>query len=233
MSDITVTGNPIPTNDAGGITGAPFNQHDPQPSALQENEDQYYNGNTYLPGTDDLDEAVFDNLFFHEGSITYMYMDTTGHVTVGIGTMLPNVQAAQAIPFISLGYPASPAQIEAEYNRVVSIGPGFGAEHYHRGATMGIGPDVAKSLAQSHVNDDRGYLQNMYSEFDSFPFSVKVALHDIIYTVGPTRLRDNFPNFNTAVNSKNWTEAANESHRRNVGDGRNRDTRRQLLTGNE
>jgi len=76
MSDITVTANPIPTNDAGGITGAPFNQHDPQPSALQENEDQYYNGDTYLPGTDDLDEAVFDNLLFHEGSITHMYTDT-------------------------------------------------------------------------------------------------------------------------------------------------------------
>ncbi|BEM74046.1 hypothetical protein SME36J_34690 [Serratia marcescens] len=233
MSDITVTANPTPTNDAGGITGAPFNQHDPQPSALQENEDQYYNGETYLPGTDDLDEAVFDNLFFHEGSITHMYMDTTGHVTIGIGTMLPNVQAAQAVPFISAGNASTPQQIEAEYNRVAAIGPGYTAQHYQQGATMGISPNTVRSLAQSHVNDDRNYLRGMYPEFDSFPLSVKVALHDIIYTVGPTRLRNGFPSFNNAINSKNWSEAAKESNRKDVGAGRNRNTRRQLLTGNQ
>lgn len=124
MADDTITVNPKPNNDMGGISGGTFNQNDPQPSATQENEDQYYNGNTYLPGTDDIDEAVFENL-------------------------------------------------------------------------------------------------------------LKVGLHDIIYTTGPSKLRNEFPKFNEAINNKNWTEAAKESHRKDVGNGRNRDTMRQILTGNE
>ena len=35
-----------------------------------------------------------------EGSISHMYLDTVGKVTVGVGNMLPNVAAAQRLSFV-------------------------------------------------------------------------------------------------------------------------------------
>ena len=43
---------------------------------------------TYLP-----------QLKIFEGSIPFMYVDSTGNVTVGVGNMLPNAAAAQKLAF--------------------------------------------------------------------------------------------------------------------------------------
>jgi GH24 family phage-related lysozyme (muramidase) len=36
-----------------------------------------------------------------EGCVPWMYRDTVGKVTVGVGLMLPDVRAAQALPFLA------------------------------------------------------------------------------------------------------------------------------------
>jgi GH24 family phage-related lysozyme (muramidase) len=48
-----------------------------------------------------LDTATYlPKLKVFEGSVPYMYLDTTGNVTVGVGKMLPNAAAAQKLGFI-------------------------------------------------------------------------------------------------------------------------------------
>jgi len=47
-----------------------------------------------------------------------MYRDTVGKVTVGVGLMLPDAKAAEALPFIVGTRPATPQEIAAEFTRV-------------------------------------------------------------------------------------------------------------------
>ena len=56
-----------------------------------------------------------------EGCVPWMYRDTVGKVTVGVGLMLPDVKAAQALPFVKGLALATPQEIAAEYARVDAL----------------------------------------------------------------------------------------------------------------
>src|SRR3954454_19532320 len=45
-------------------------------------------------------EGLLDHLRGQENKIEHMYVDTTAHVTVGIGHQIPNAQAAAGLPFV-------------------------------------------------------------------------------------------------------------------------------------
>ncbi len=85
-------------------------------------------------------------------------------------------------------------------------------------------------IVAAHIAQDRVGLGNLYSNFDHFPQIAKVALHDMIYNLGETRLRNEFPNFNAAVIQRDWVTAASESHRLGISEQRNEGTRQQLLS---
>ena len=63
-----------------------------------------------------------------EGVASYMYDDTAGNVTVGVGNMLPSVAAAQKLAFVRrpdiaakppvLAGPASPDEIKTDFDNV-------------------------------------------------------------------------------------------------------------------
>ncbi len=69
-----------------------------------------------------------------EGNYSYMYLDTTGNVTVGVGEMLPNAAAAQKFAFVRradatakppvLPGPATADEIKADFDNVKK--PNFG-----------------------------------------------------------------------------------------------------------
>ncbi|MBK0018990.1 hypothetical protein [Kosakonia sp. S42] len=86
---------------------------------------------------------------------------------------------------------------------------------------------VADSMNQ--LKKDRATLRNMYKDFDNFLQPAKTALHDMLYNLGEGKLYSEFPNFNAAVNRKDWAEAATESHRTGIGDSRNKDTHNQFI----
>lgn len=81
----------------------------------------------------------------------------------------------------------------------------------------------------NQLDKDRTTLRNMYTDFDHFPQPAKTALHDMLYNLGEGKLHSEFPNFNAAVNRKDWTRAATESHRTGIGDSRNKDTHDQFI----
>lgn len=56
-------------------------------------------------------------------------------------------------------------------------------------------------------------LLRMFPYFGDYPLPAQIALWDMIYDLGPRRLRDEFPKMRQAVVDRDWKEAANESHR--------------------
>lgn len=176
--------------------------------------------------------GYINNLINHEGFKNTMYRDTEGNITVGIGHLLSSPEMAAGLPFnrtrITHGHGD-----EMEHEFSVSredITSSFNALRDNPTAISGIhlSNDAVIGLAISDVESTISGLKGLYSDFDSFPRSAKTALVDMGFSVGVGKLRSDFPNFNNAVNKKDWNTAADESHRTKIGEGRNNDTKAQF-----
>lgn len=173
----------------------------------------------------------------HEGLSPQMYTDSLGNVTVGIGHLIAGITEALGLPFLKskttiLGHGttnvsverASAAEITAAFNAVSRTGVN---------SALYMSDDAVIAQCIATVESDRAALKAMYSGFDNFPPHAKTAIHDMIFNLGVTRLRNEFPKFNDAVNRQDWATAAVESHRTGIQDTRNQDTYNQLIAASK
>lgn len=191
-------------------------------------------------------KLIFDNTVHWEGLSHNMYADSEGNVTVGIGTLLSTPEDAAKLSFHNrrttrahgdelVGYaPASEDDIRDHYRSVKDVYNDKSLSYHQKvaawsGSSMVLADSEIGSLTVKHITSDRANLQGLYAGFNSFPQSAKVALHDMAYNMGISRLRKSFTRFNDAVNRRDWAAAAVESHRIGISDARNNATREQLL----
>ena len=166
-----------------------------------------------------------------EGCIPWMYRDTVGKVTVGVGLMLPDAKAAESLPFLLDTRPATPQEIAAEYARVNSLPQGRASAFYKSATTHLILPQQtidAKLIAV--LQDFEATLRTHLPHYDTFPDGVKLALLDMTYNLGPAGLFKDFPSLIAAVESGSWAEAAAHCMRRGPSPARNAWTRQQFLS---
>lgn len=64
-------------------------------------------------------------------------------------------------------------------------------------------------------------LLRLYPDFGNLPLSAQIALWDMIYNLGPSRLAG-FHMLLQAISDGNWEKAALQSHRLRISDERNR-----------
>ncbi|KQN46910.1 hypothetical protein ASE93_12425 [Serratia sp. Leaf50] len=195
-------------------------------------------------GSDELARIV-DNTIKWEGLVHNMYADTKGNVTVGIGTLLSNVDDAKKMKFgkrntfhahgdDEISYTsASDDQVAAAYQHVKDVfnDPTIKNKRSAWAASSIVLNDdqIGQSLITRTISDQSA-LESLYSGYGDFPADAKVALHDMIYNLGLTNLKNEFPNFNAAINRRDWNTAAAESHRTGIQDARNDATKNQLLS---
>jgi GH24 family phage-related lysozyme (muramidase) len=165
-----------------------------------------------------------------EGVIPYLYLDSVGYVTVGVGFMLVSIYAAATLPFVNPdGSNASPDQIAAEFNRVQALPAGKTADFYHTIASLALPMSSIDQLLASKVNSFEVSLRRLYSGYDAFPDGVKEALIDMIYNLGAAKLQATYPKFNAAVNAQDWKTAAEQCHRNGPSGDRNTWTAQQFM----
>ena len=75
-------------------------------------------------------EQSLAQLEIFEGCIPWMYLDTVGKVTVGVGFMLPDSDAAAALPFQLEGQAATADEITDDFGRVTGMAAGHVAGYY-------------------------------------------------------------------------------------------------------
>jgi GH24 family phage-related lysozyme (muramidase) len=174
-------------------------------------------------------EQSLKQLEIFEGSIPWMYRDTAGKVTVGVGLMLPNAAAATRLGFEIGGQTATEAQILAEFVRVDALPMGRPALFY-RGANQPELPQpVIDALLTTVLTGFEGELRAALTGYDSLPESVKMALLDMAYNLGPAGLLHGYPRLITAVKAGNWSQAAANCERIGPGAARNQWTRQMFL----
>ena len=174
-------------------------------------------------------EQSLKQLELFEGSIPWMYRDTVGKVTVGVGLMLPDAAAAIKLGFELAGRAATPDEISAEFARVDALPMGRPALFYRGNNQPELPQSVIDSLLLSVLTGFEGELRNRLKDYDTLPDPVKMALLDMAYNLGPAGLLNGYPRMIAAVEANNWAHAAANCERIGPGAARNQWTRQMFL----
>jgi len=185
-----------------------------------------------------------------EVPVPWMYLDSEGYVTVGCGTMLPNIKSAEPINFYhdKTRLPATKSDIDAAWKKIHSnstkqkkavFSKKLTARYFKNETDLRLSLTEIHKLRDTHIKSDYLQLKLIYPKFDSFPDNIKIALFDMIYNLGPghastphhkaSGLRK-FVLMNKAINNSNWADAAKHCHRLGISHKRNLNTKRLFLS---
>ena len=154
-----------------------------------------------------------------------MYRDTVGKITVGVGLMLPDTKAAEALPFLVGTRAATPQEIAAEFARVDALPLGRASAFYKTPNALQLPQQTIDSKLLSILQGFEADLRTHLPHYDTLPDPVKLALLDMTYNLGPAGLFKDFPSLIAAVESGSWAEAAARCMRRGPSPARNAWTR--------
>jgi len=179
-----------------------------------------------IPLSGNLKLTLKQNMKKYEGNIPHMYLDTKGKVTMGVGHLLKDVDAAKKVPFIirDTGTSATPQQIEDEFKLIKSKPYGSQAASFYKPFTkLEATEAVRETQVEDHIRVFESELKRIYgaSEFASYPDNVKLALFDMIFNLGMPELKNGFPKFNKHMKARDFKKAAIESNRVDVSAERN------------
>ena len=158
-----------------------------------------------------------------------MYRDTVGKVTVGVGLMLPDAAAAEALPFLAGSEAATRAEVAAEFARVAALPEGKAAGFYRSAGSLTLAMAMIDAKLLGVLEGFEEDLRTRMRGYDGFPDGVKMALLDMTYNLGPAGLFSGYPRMVKAVEAGAWAQAAAECLRHGPSLARNNWTREQFL----
>jgi GH24 family phage-related lysozyme (muramidase) len=165
-----------------------------------------------------------------EGCVPWMYRDTAGNVTVGVGLMLPDPAAACALPFVMAAGPANLEQIAAEFERVESLPPGKLPDFYKTSNSPELPQRFIDAKLSSVLGEMEVTLREKLPIYDHLPDGVKMVLLDMAYNLGPGALLTGYPHMMDAIEIGAWPRAAAESEREGISAARNAWAKQQFLS---
>lgn len=175
-----------------------------------------------------LDQAI-ERLREFEGSVPWMYLDTAGKVTVGVGSMLPDANAAGTLPFQVGARAATKDEIVKEFARVSALVKGRAATFYRIAGGLRLTDTVIDQRLSEVLEGFEGYLRAHLAGYERLPGGVKLALLDMIYNLGPGKLFEEYPKLIRAIEKRDWKAAASASLRQGPSAARNAWTKQQFL----
>lgn len=167
-----------------------------------------------------------------EGCVSYMYLDTTGHVTVGVGHMLGCCGDAEKLSFVLRqgATNAAVGQIAEDFNRVSAQQQGQLFTHYEQFTQLDMLPTAIEALLDSDIAEKDQALQQCFKGYDTYPSEAKSALLDMAFNLGVPGLVAKFPHLKAAAEAGDWNTCANECERIGVQQNRNVWTKQQFQT---
>jgi GH24 family phage-related lysozyme (muramidase) len=175
-------------------------------------------------------DAYYPKAAEFEGAVAWMYLDTVGKVTVGIGHMIPDVPSAQQIAFADTDGASAPAgTIAAAYRAVAAARPALVFTAYRSLTTIRLVPEAQRQLFDTDVGAFVGQLTARFADYDSYPLPARLGILDMGFNLGVAGLTGKFPSFCRSVDARDWPGAAAECNRLGIQQSRNDWTRDQFL----
>jgi GH24 family phage-related lysozyme (muramidase) len=176
-----------------------------------------------------LEQSTVQTTLF-ETSVPWMYLDTRGLVTVGVGNMLSNLTDAQALAFLHpSGLPAPPEAIGQDFARVRSLPAGQSCHTYRCPTSLTLPDETISALLTAATTANDTALRTRIPDYDALPNPAKLALLDMAYNLGTPRLFREYPLLLAAVEGQHWLVASQQCHRNGPGPDRNHWTTQQFL----
>ena len=167
----------------------------------------------------------------HEGCVSYLYRDSRGNVTVGIGHLLSNCGQAEKLTFIirATGGPAVAADIIKDFNAVAACPSPQVYTHYKPFTRLDMPEAAIEALLDADLADKEAGVRRGFAGYDGYPSAAKQALLDMAFNLGISGLVDGYPHLKAAAESHDWDTCCRHCHRNGIPDDRNEWTRQQFL----
>lgn len=164
-----------------------------------------------------------DDIAQFEGCTTWLYCDSRGFPTIGIGNLVANAEAAVALPLATAtGASATDEEKREAWTVVVSAyAKGHSAEFYRHLTTLRITEAFAFELCAQRIESDfLPGIRKLCHDFDRWPAPAQKAILDMAYNLGIHGL-SYFVNLLSACQAQDWAAAAHECHRSTCRESRN------------
>lgn len=168
--------------------------------------------------------SLLDGVRRWEGLCTWLYRDSLGYMTTGIGCLLNDVSEASELPwtlFDDVDIPASADEVRLAWNAVARSPKGHAASWYAPLTRIRLTEAAAERLAQERI--DREFLpglRRLFPGFEALPEPAQGALLDMAFNIGVRGLEE-FGHLRDAVARGDWRQAAATCHVRTCRDERN------------
>ena len=172
----------------------------------------------------------FDDLQANEGCCTWLYCDSRGFVTTGIGNLVADADACAALPWAhaltNVGGSPAPVTDEQKRTAYANVLNAFGptkpsAMAYRSISDLRLTMDFVIGLVEKRLETEFvPGLQELCPGFDNFPLPARRALVDMAYNLGVHGL-SHFTRMLLACNAGDWETAARQCHRASSRDSRN------------
>ncbi|MFZ4546370.1 MAG: hypothetical protein ACOYN4_02990 [Bacteroidales bacterium] len=174
-----------------------------------------------MDGYSDFETIIKGDEF--EGEILHMYQDSRGNVTVGVGNLLATAEDAQKLPFVvrQTHKPAAKEEIKTDFDKVKNAPTGYKAVNYKKYTSLELQSPDSSTLLKKRIGTFVQELRHSFSEFNDLPRPAQFGLLDLAFNCGTNKVATKFPNFKKAIQKKDFTRAAIESHRTGIGNKRN------------
>lgn len=179
----------------------------------------------------EFEQTVRDFIKTYEGEIAHMYLDGVGKVTVGVGNMLPDAQAAVALAFVVAagGERASDQQIIDEFDVVSGQPTGHNANYYAQFCKLRLPERDIDALLDNRIEGFVAGLRQQFAGFDAYPDDARLGLIDMAFNLGLRGVTDKFPTFTAAARRSDWQTCAAQCRRVQVQPARNAAVRQLFL----
>ena len=165
-------------------------------------------------------DQVCDVLIEHEGLIPWLYCDSLGYVTVGVGDKVTE-RTVTTMPFVRLSNGAavdSEAKLAAFARVKAFFHAGLTASAYTACSDLRLSADYCRRRLELRVKSEFvPAVEKHCPQFERFPTEAKLALVDIAYNVGAA----GFGKFQTLIarcNARHFGAAARAVHTKKQGE---------------
>lgn len=184
---------------------------------------------------DSLLKAVAARLREEEGTPNYIYLDTKGLRSVGVGINVDKWKDFSEVNWNVNGCPATyEEQLEA-FNKYGDLkkqgywGDKITSDHFEFKSNLRITEEEKERLLMKHLENDLAALEKYVPEFKSFPTELQEVLLDIRYNTGNAG-RGKWPKLYEAIEREDLIEMAKQTHRTGIGEKRNKWAREKILS---
>lgn len=162
-------------------------------------------------------EQLKANFEAAEGRSPWLYLDTKGNATCGVGHMVRSLEAAQALPF-------DPPITQTEWKDLTVAPNGMLYTSYRCDTRGRLSDSGIDELLEADIRECEQGLKTYFLHWDEWPDAAQAAVVDMAFNLGVAGLMIHFPHLTAAACAQNWETCSTQCHRLGIAPSRNNST---------